>query len=71
MVNFNFYFYLKVKTRFVLPGFEFGKSELEQVGPPKPNPIGEENVGNKMMKQMGWRGGGLGRDEQGMKEPIE
>ncbi|XP_014291911.1 NF-kappa-B-repressing factor isoform X2 [Halyomorpha halys] len=34
-------------------------------------PIAESNIGNKLMKLMGWTGGGLGRDEQGIAEPVK
>ena len=30
----------------------------------------ESNVGSKLMKLMGWSGGGIGKNEQGIKEPI-
>ncbi|KAB7498055.1 NF-kappa-B-repressing factor [Armadillidium nasatum] len=32
--------------------------------------IGNNNVGAKMLKLMGWSGGGLGKNEDGIKEPI-
>ncbi|GLG98534.1 uncharacterized protein GBIM_05176 [Gryllus bimaculatus] len=30
----------------------------------------EENIGSKLMRAMGWTGGGLGKDRQGIQEPI-
>ncbi|KAK6631788.1 hypothetical protein RUM43_013852 [Polyplax serrata] len=33
--------------------------------------LGEDNVGRKLMKLMGWGGGGLGVKEQGIEEPVE
>lgn len=33
--------------------------------------MGEDNVGRKLMKLMGWGGGGLGVKEQGIEEPVE
>lgn len=39
---------------------------------PNANGIGESNIGNKMLKQMGWReGSGLGRTGGGITAPIE
>lgn len=32
--------------------------------------ISENNIGNKLLKLMGWTGGGLGKAEQGIQKPI-
>ena len=32
--------------------------------------IGIDNIGSKMMKMMGWSGGGLGKKAQGITEPV-
>lgn len=34
-------------------------------------PISTSNIGNKMLRNMGWNGGGLGIKEDGMEVPIE
>ena len=36
----------------------------------KSDAIGNDNVGMKMMKLMGWSGGGLGKTSQGITEPV-
>ncbi|XP_071445452.1 uncharacterized protein [Hetaerina americana] len=33
-------------------------------------PLGEDNVGFKILKQLGWSGGGLGTNQQGIAEPV-
>jgi len=33
-------------------------------------PISETNLGNKLLKSMGWTGGGLGASGQGIAQPI-
>ena len=32
--------------------------------------IGDNNVGNKMLRKMGWSGGGVGKDGSGIAEPV-
>ncbi|KAM4021126.1 NF-kappa-B-repressing factor [Anomaloglossus baeobatrachus] len=32
--------------------------------------IKEDNIGNRLLRKMGWTGGGLGRDGEGIAEPI-
>lgn len=34
-------------------------------------PIGEDNIGNSLLKKMGWDGGALGQRGDGILEPID
>eukprot|EP00026_Physarum_polycephalum_P003112 Phypoly_transcript_03121.p1 GENE.Phypoly_transcript_03121~~Phypoly_transcript_03121.p1 ORF type:complete len:794 (-),score=150.92 Phypoly_transcript_03121:98-2479(-) len=34
------------------------------------NPVGHDNIGNRMLRGMGWSGGGLGARGEGITEPI-
>lgn len=36
----------------------------------KTQEIKEDNIGNQLLRKMGWTGGGLGRDGEGIAEPI-
>lgn len=36
----------------------------------KQQSIADDNIGNKLMKLMGWTGGGLGKSQQGITEPV-
>ncbi|XP_049604343.1 NF-kappa-B-repressing factor [Syngnathus scovelli] len=41
-----------------------GEEAMKQV-------IKEDNIGNQLLRKMGWTGGGLGRDGEGIAEPIK
>lgn len=36
-----------------------------------PDHLAEDSKVNRMMKLMGWSGGGLGKNQQGREEPVE
>ena len=33
-------------------------------------PVSDESVGSRLLRLMGWTGGGLGKDAQGIEEPV-
>ena len=39
--------------------------------PKQEDKLSSDNVGFKLMKMMGWSGGGLGSNEQGRVNPVE
>ncbi|GFN77618.1 NF-kappa-b-repressing factor [Plakobranchus ocellatus] len=46
------------------------RGELLQEVEQKDEAIGENNVGNQMLRRMGWKGGGVGKDGAGIVEPV-
>jgi hypothetical protein len=34
-------------------------------------PMSDSNVGSRLLRLMGWTGGGLGKDAQGIEEPVK
>ena len=53
--------------KFLTDGSTIDKNLNEQV---ETSRLDESCIGNKMMKMMGWKGGGLGKKEQGISEPV-
>lgn len=53
----------------------FAGSTVEKDTDPKPQEtphhLTDDSKANRMMKLMGWGGGGLGKDQQGRQEPVE
>lgn len=58
---------LEEKIKILTDGSTIDKNLTERV---ETSRIDENCVGNKMMKLMGWKGGGLGKTEQGISEPV-
>ena len=46
------------------------RDEVVEDASKKTNVIPDSNVGNKLLKKMGWTGGGVGKDGTGISEPI-
>lgn len=68
-------FTIEVKERFIggenPVGRDFDSNTESQSKASVDVPLAENNIGSKMLKMMGWTGGGLGREEQGIEEPIK
>ncbi len=59
---------MQEKTRYVSDGSTVEKNATEtQKDETK---IMDDNIGKEMLKRMGWKGGGLGKTEQGRSEPV-
>lgn len=66
---------LQVKNEYANPvAVEYGNatSSKPALDPAHvPSYLAEDSKANKMMKAMGWAGGGLGKNEKGRREPVE
>ncbi|XP_067013527.2 uncharacterized protein [Anabrus simplex] len=61
-------FTLKIKAKILTDGTTIEKED--PAASTENQTIGEENIGNKLLRLMGWSGGGLGKDKQGIEEPV-
>ena len=58
-----------VKNKYLSDGTTINANELEAV-PEEKKVISGSNIGHKLLKMMGWTGGGLGEGGSGISEPI-
>ncbi|XP_022194519.1 uncharacterized protein LOC111052192 [Nilaparvata lugens] len=70
------YYTLKVATTLTREELSARDADVQKsdvlAGAAKAEPeVMADNVGLKMMKMMGWTGGGLGKNEQGIEKPVE
>ncbi|CAG0881327.1 unnamed protein product [Darwinula stevensoni] len=50
---------------------EVSKGQVEFETDVQEQTIGEDNIGNRLLKMMGWQGGGLGKEGSGITEPLQ
>ncbi|XP_022205388.2 uncharacterized protein LOC111062001 [Nilaparvata lugens] len=72
----RYYYTLKVVTTLTREELDARDADVQKsdvlAGAAKAEPeVMADNVGLKMMKMMGWTGGGLGKNEQGIEKPVE
>lgn len=66
----KYYYTIKVKKS-LNPGKESVTStEMRSGEGSSSTQLAEDNIGKKLMKLMGWAGGGLGKAQQGIVEPV-
>ncbi len=62
-----------MKSKYLGDGTPVDSGDLQQeggVGEGKRNALGSDNVGHKLLRLMGWSGGGLGKGGAGISEPV-
>ncbi len=63
---------VKVKNKYLGDGSVVDSADLgeEGGGAGKKKALGSDNVGHRLLKLMGWSGGGLGKGGGGISEPV-
>lgn len=63
-------YYYTIKVKKAVKKESVTSNELRGAEGNTSSELTEDNIGQKLMKLMGWSGGGLGKKEQGIKEPV-
>ena len=61
----------EISKQEIFDDFAFAKRHSDPNAASMNKPIADNNLGKKLLQKMGWSGGGIGKDESGIEEPIQ